>query len=75
MYRSPLCIYFVCVTPFISLFSFPFLCFLLFEILWVYIFCKPSRDLIRPLGGTKWFKGLVAYARCNRDSYEGELEL
>ena len=40
-----------------------------------YIFCKPSRDLTRPLGGTKWFKGLVAYAKCNRDSHESELGL
>jgi len=38
-----------------------------------YIFCKPSQDLTRPLGGTKWFKGLVAYAKCNRDSYYSEL--
>ena len=30
-------IYIVCVTPFISLLSFLFLCFLLFEILWVYL--------------------------------------
>ena len=39
-----------------------------------YIFCKPSWDLTRPLAGTKWFKGLVAYAKCNRDSYDSELD-
>ena len=38
-----------------------------------YIFCKPSRDLTRPLGVIKGFKGLVAYVKCNCDSYESEL--
>ena len=38
-----------------------------------YIFYKPSRDLTRPLGGTKWFKGLATYAKCNYDSYDSEL--
>ena len=41
----------------------------------MYIFCKPSRDLTHPLRGTKWFKGLAAYAKCNRDSYDSELDL
>jgi len=40
-----------------------------------YIFSKPSRNVTRPLGGTKWIKGLVAYAKCNRDSYDSELDL
>jgi len=40
-----------------------------------YIFYKPSQDLTRPLGGTKGFKGLITYAKCNRDSYESELGL
>ena len=53
---------------FLFLFSlFPFLRFC------GYIFCKPSRDLTYPLGETKGFKGLVAYAKCNRDSNESEL--
>jgi len=64
----------VCVTPFISLFSFLGLFFLLLRF-YGYIFCKPSRDLTRPLGETKWFKGVPAYAKCNRDSYESELGL
>jgi len=38
-----------------------------------YIFCKPSLDFTRPLGGTKGFKGLAACAKCNRDSYDSEL--
>jgi len=38
-----------------------------------YIFCKPSRDLTRPLGGTYGFKVLVAHVKCNRDSYKSEL--
>ncbi|GJT12427.1 BYPASS-related protein [Tanacetum coccineum] len=40
-----------------------------------YVPWKPSRDFTRPLGGTKWFKRLVAYAKCNRDSYERETRL
>lgn len=71
VYSLPRCIY--CVLSF-SFFSFLFL-FLCFSFLRFcgYIFCKPSRDLTRPLGVTKGFKGLVAYAKCNRDSYESEL--
>jgi len=38
-----------------------------------YIFCKSSQDLTHPLGETKRFKALVAYAKYNRDSYESEL--
>ena len=38
-----------------------------------YIFYKFSRHLTRPLGGTKGSKGLVAYAKCNRDNYDSEL--
>ena len=52
-----------------------FSCFSFFLRFCRYIFCKPSRDLTRPLGGTKWFKWLVAYAKYNRDSYESELGL
>ena len=55
------------VFDFSSFFCFSFLRFC------GYIFCKPSQDLTRPLGGTKGFKGLVAYAKYNRDSYENEL--
>ena len=53
-------------------FCFSFLCFSFLRF-WVYIFYKHSRDLTRPLGVTKGFKGLVAYTKCNRDSYESEL--
>ena len=67
-------VYILCVTPFISLSSFLCLFFLLLRFCRC-IFCKPSRDLTRPLEGTKWFKGLIAYAKCNRDSYESELAL
>jgi len=28
-----------------------------------YILCKPSKDLTRPHGGTKRFKGFVAYVK------------
>ena len=38
-----------------------------------YVIWKPSRDLTRPIRATCRFKGLVAYAKCNRDSYESEL--
>ena len=34
---------------------------------------NPHGTLLVHLGGTKWFKGLVAYTKCNRDSYESEL--
>ena len=57
-----------------------FLCFLflsyfsfLVEILWVYLL----QTLTRPHSSTwvtKGFKGLVACAKCNRDSYDSELE-
>jgi len=75
MYRSPL-LYIFCVCY--SFYLFVFISFLMFPSFWDFcghIFCKPSRDLTRPLGETKWFKGLVAYAKCNRDSYESELGL
>ena len=36
---------------------------------------NPHETFTRPLGGTKWFKGLVAYAKCNHDSYGSELDL
>ncbi|GJU67279.1 hypothetical protein Tco_1253538 [Tanacetum coccineum] len=35
-----------------------------------YVLWKPSRDFTRSTWATKWFKRLVAYAKCNRDSYE-----
>ena len=57
-----------CFSIFVSLFFVFF--FLRF---YGYIFYKPSRDLTRPLRETKGFKGLVAYAKYNRDSYESEL--
>ena len=63
---------FLFVNPFCSSVC-VFLLLFLFQRFCGYIFCKPSRDLTRPLGGTKGFKGLVAYAKCNRDSYESEL--
>ena len=34
---------------------------------------NPHETLLVHLGVTKGFKGLVAYAKCNRDSYESEL--
>ena len=40
--------------------------------MWVYL-CKPPRDLTHPLEVTYGFKGLVAHAKYNRDSYESEL--
>jgi len=40
-----------------------------------YIIYKPSQNLTHPLGGAKGFKGLVAYAKYNRDSYDSELAL
>ena len=73
-----LILYVNCVLSFVSFF-FVFLFFFLFFVSFLrfggYIFCKPSRDLTRPLRGTKWFKGLVAYSKCNRDSYDSELDL
>ena len=51
---------------------FPFFFFLLFFRFYEYIFYKPSRNLTYPFGGTKGFKGLVAYAKCNVGSYESE---
>jgi len=77
VYSSSRCIFitfvfcFSCFSIFV-LFSFYFVSFLRFC---GYIFCEPSRDLTRPLGRTKWFKGLVAYAKCHHDSYESELGL
>ena len=68
---TPMYIYCVLLFLFFD-FCFSFLCFSFLRFCG-YIFCKPSRDLTRPLGGTKGFKGLVAYAKCNRDSYESEL--
>ena len=66
-----------CALSFISLF-FRFLFFFLSFVSSLrfcgYIFCKPSQDLTHPLGGTKRFKGLIACAKCNRDSYESELD-
>ena len=73
MYGLPHYIYFLCVTPFISLFSFLFMFFLLFEILWVYLL----QTLTRPHSSTwvtKGFKGLIVYAKCNRGSYDSELD-
>ena len=65
--------YILCFVIFIFFsFLFLFLCFSFLRFCG-YIFCKPSRDLTRPLGGTKGFKEFVAYAKCNRDSYESEL--
>ena len=64
--------YILCFVIFFFSFLFLFLCFSFLRFCG-YIFCKPSRDLTRPLGVTKGFKGLVAYAKCNRDSYESEL--
>jgi len=40
------------------LFSFPF--FFFFQGFCEYIFCKPSQDHSRPVGGTHGFKGLIA---------------
>ena len=71
VYSLPRCVYCVWSFSFFR-FCFSFLCFSFLRFCG-YIFCKPSRDLTRPLGGTKGFKGLVAYAKCNRDSYESEL--
>ena len=34
---------------------------------------NPHETLLVHLGVTKEFKGLVAYAKCNRDSYKSEL--
>jgi len=34
---------------------------------------NPHETSLVHLGETKYFKGLVAYAKCNRDSYESEL--
>ena len=69
----PLYIHCVCYSfrffVFFSLFI-----FLSFEILWVYLL-QTLTSLSRPLWGTKWINGLVAYAKCNRDSYESELGL
>ena len=67
--------YMICVLSFLSSFWFLFLfyfCFL-FEILWVYLL----QTLTRPHSSTwvtKGFKGLVACAECNRDSYDSELD-
>jgi len=61
------CVFFLLFDFYSSSISVPFLRFC------GYIFDKPARDLTDPLGGTKWFKGLVAYANCNRDSYDSEL--
>jgi len=69
VYICTLFIYLFCFLYFPFFFStyFPFSRFC------VYIFCKPSRDLTRPLGGTKRFKGIVAYATYNCNSCESEL--
>ena len=55
---------------FYFLFSFPFSSSRFYR----YIFCKVSRTLPRPLGGTKGFKSLVTYAKCNGHSCESELD-
>jgi len=66
-------LFLVCISVLFSLFF--FLLFHLFSFLRFcgYIFCKPSRDLTYPLGGTKRFKGLLTCAKCNHDSYESLL--
>jgi len=73
-----LCAWVICLVRMCANFSLIYICVSLFLFRFQrfcgYIFCKPSRDLTRPLGGTKGFKGLVAYAKCNRDSYESELD-
>ena len=61
--------YSFCFFIFVSLLVFPS-----FEILWVYLLQTLTRPS-HPLRKTKWFKGLVAYTKCNRDSHESELDL
>jgi len=68
-------VYILCVLLLLFLCFHFFSCFSFFLRFCGHIFCKPSRDLTRPLRGTKWFKGLVAYAKCYRNSYECELGL
>ena len=72
VYSLSRCIYIVFCHFFIFYFLFLFSLFSFLRFCG-YIFCKPSRDITRPLRGAKGFKGLVAYAECNRDSYESEL--
>ena len=65
-------IYCVCYSFYFFVF-FSLLVFLSLEILWVYLL----QTLTRPYSSTwvtKGFKGLVACAKCNRDSYDSELE-
>ena len=71
---SPTYVYlcFVCKTKKIFYFL---CCYFIFFKFCGYIFSKPSRKLICPLGGTEAFKGLIVYAKCNRDFYESELFL
>jgi len=69
-------LYIICVLSFLPSFWFYSSSICVFFLRFCgYIFCKASRNLTRPLGGTEWFKGLVAYAKCNCDSYESELGL
>ena len=70
---SPIVSIFVCY----SSYFFVFTSFLIFSFFWDFVGISSANphETTRPLGETKLFKGLVAYAKCNRDSYESELDL
>ena len=63
----------VCISVLFSLFSFFLFHLFSFSRFCGSIFYKYSQGLTCPLGVIKGFKGLVAYAKCNCDSYESEL--
>ena len=71
----PTCVYICILFVKPKRFYVSFLLFLFFFKFYGYIFYEPLRNLIRLLGETKWFKGLVTYAKCNCNSYKSELDI